>query len=57
MFTLVTGIYFFVGTEENHKKSVFTEAEVQRDHLVRFRFLGLKYSNFLFLVTFQVLME
>lgn len=33
-------IYFYVGIGENHKKSVFTEAEVQRDHLVRFRFLG-----------------
>lgn len=50
MFTCVTCIYFYVGIGENRKKSVFTEAEVQRDHLVRFRFWGLKFSNFYFVL-------
>lgn len=50
MFTYVTCIYFYVGIGENRKKSVFTEAEVQRDHLVRFRFWGLKFSNFYFVL-------
>lgn len=50
IFTYVTCIYFYVGIGENRKKSVFTEAEVQRDHLVRFRFWGLKFSNFYFVL-------